>query len=329
MHGQPSERIVLVANTPGRHQLNAKLKGLGDSDSSHILMANPSLVDILRGSALDAVGNNDQFRYAGVTDDLWTLDQAWIAAKGLQSDGHISDDGSNAAQPTLIADIQGVGPLATTAEYLPQFRANNPLIYHILQNTEGVVCAGSAAMRALRDSHWSPGDFDLFVYRGESEEGPADLPPWDKVGRILDLIASWMEFGDDELRDYEVVRRRCHYRFDHDHTTEHFFQPVTRSDTPSCGGVARRYQLLPEHIRRDRTYKYDVAWTFQVYAQKGLVTVWITPMLGQDILDPIKIQIILRDYSTLSEVLHGFDLGSCSVAFDGDNVYFTGLGRVL
>ena len=38
-------------------------------------------------------------------------------------------------------------------------------------------------------------------------------------------------------------------------------------------------------------------------------------------------QIILRLYSTLSEILHGFDFGSCSVAFDGKEVYFTSLGK--
>ena len=38
-------------------------------------------------------------------------------------------------------------------------------------------------------------------------------------------------------------------------------------------------------------------------------------------------QIILRLYSTLSEILHGFDFGSCSVAFDEKEVYFTSLSK--
>lgn len=40
----------------------------------------------------------------------------------------------------------------------------------------------------------------------------------------------------------------------------------------------------------------------------------------------LKLQIILRRYSTFAEVLHGFDLGSPSVGYDGEMVYSTPLG---
>lgn len=36
-----------------------------------------------------------------------------------------------------------------------------------------------------------------------------------------------------------------------------------------------------------------------------------------------KIQIIFRLYNTISEILHGFDMGSCSIGFDGENVHMT------
>jgi len=39
------------------------------------------------------------------------------------------------------------------------------------------------------------------------------------------------------------------------------------------------------------------------------------------------IQIILRLYKTKSEVLHGFDIGSCAVGFDGKDVLFTSLSK--
>ena len=34
-----------------------------------------------------------------------------------------------------------------------------------------------------------------------------------------------------------------------------------------------------------------------------------------------------RLYKTASEILHGFDLGSSAVGYDGDNIYFTTLGK--
>lgn len=44
-------------------------------------------------------------------------------------------------------------------------------------------------------------------------------------------------------------------------------------------------------------------------------------------LSETKIQVIFRHYAHASEVLHGFDLGSCAVGFDGTDVLLTGLSR--
>lgn len=41
----------------------------------------------------------------------------------------------------------------------------------------------------------------------------------------------------------------------------------------------------------------------------------------------IKFQIILRLYKSISEILHGFDIGSSSIGYDGKNVYFTSLSK--
>ncbi|BCS82655.1 ankyrin repeat protein [Cotonvirus japonicus] len=41
----------------------------------------------------------------------------------------------------------------------------------------------------------------------------------------------------------------------------------------------------------------------------------------------LKLQIIFRLYKSISEILHGFDLGSSAVGYDGENVYFTSLGK--
>ena len=40
-----------------------------------------------------------------------------------------------------------------------------------------------------------------------------------------------------------------------------------------------------------------------------------------------KIQVTLRIYKTLSSILHGFDIGSSSVGFDGKKLYFTSLSK--
>ena len=39
------------------------------------------------------------------------------------------------------------------------------------------------------------------------------------------------------------------------------------------------------------------------------------------------IQFVLRIYNSISEILHGFDLGASSFAYDGDNIYATGMSN--
>ena len=46
-----------------------------------------------------------------------------------------------------------------------------------------------------------------------------------------------------------------------------------------------------------------------------------------DINNKYHIQIILRLYKTKSEILHGFDLGSSAVGYDGENIWFTTLSK--
>lgn len=64
---------------------------------------------------------------------------------------------------------------------------------------------------------------------------------------------------------------------------------------------------------------------FQVARTQGCVTFY-KPAKDLELDAACLIQIILRRYSTLAEVIHGFDLGSSAVAFDGERVYMTRMG---
>ncbi|CAN0459671.1 unnamed protein product, partial [Ectocarpus sp. 12 AP-2014] len=56
----------------------------------------------------------------------------------------------------------------------------------------------------------------------------------------------------------------------------------------------------------------------QIYAVRSLRTVTLVSEFPFR-----KIQIVLRLYKTLAEVLHGFDVDACSVGFDGHTVWAT------
>ena len=62
-----------------------------------------------------------------------------------------------------------------------------------------------------------------------------------------------------------------------------------------------------------------------VYRTSGCVTFFsagvAAPQCG-------VVQVILRRYSTVAEIIHGFDMGSSAVAWDGEHVYLTRLGRI-
>lgn len=60
----------------------------------------------------------------------------------------------------------------------------------------------------------------------------------------------------------------------------------------------------------------------------GRVDVLRTPTSLSFIQAGAKFQVVLRGYATPAEVLHGFDLGSCSVGFDGDRVWLSELGVI-
>lgn len=53
----------------------------------------------------------------------------------------------------------------------------------------------------------------------------------------------------------------------------------------------------------------------QIYAVRSLRTVTFVSEFPYR-----KIQIVLRLYKTLAEVLHGFDVDACSIGFDGHTV---------
>lgn len=69
---------------------------------------------------------------------------------------------------------------------------------------------------------------------------------------------------------------------------------------------------------RDACANYKPDFDFELIRNKGCVTVKF---------DRYTFQFILRIYANKSEILHGFDLGSSAVGFDGTSVYFTGLSK--
>jgi hypothetical protein len=79
-------------------------------------------------------------------------------------------------------------------------------------------------------------------------------------------------------------------------------------------------KLTPSQYRTENSHKYNANLQTSIFVLQNGNTITLH-------VDKLKIQFILRLYNTMSEVLHGFDLGSSAVGFDGKNVYFTSLSK--
>lgn len=85
-----------------------------------------------------------------------------------------------------------------------------------------------------------------------------------------------------------------------------------------CGGDAENAETAIEALFSEFKEQSD---DFRMFVNENCVTM-ISAKLH------INVQVILRMYSSISEIIHGFDIGAAQVAWDGENVWFTSMGRV-
>ena len=70
-------------------------------------------------------------------------------------------------------------------------------------------------------------------------------------------------------------------------------------------------------------------YAINIVLVKGVLTMQLNVRTIEDSVNkmPINIQIILRDYCSISEILHSFDISCCSIAYDGNKTYLTKLAE--
>jgi len=80
-----------------------------------------------------------------------------------------------------------------------------------------------------------------------------------------------------------------------------------------------RLQAQGKPLPSETEEKWKPEYEVKCIRNKNAITVIIA--------DRYTVQIILRLYKSKSEILHGFDLGSSAVGWDGNELYFTSLGK--
>jgi hypothetical protein len=158
---------------------------------------------------------------------------------------------------------------------------------------DNLLIAGGAIRSILLNSHLN--DVDLFVHGINSVEAGQT--------RIEKLIL--------DIYDNLVSLKNGTYIKDELNTFNKKMESVKPADK----------KLLKDEFEKKyaKSYSPNMKTDISVYSNGNTVTLFVNSYA--------KIQIILRLYSTPSEILHGFDLGSSAVGFDGTNVYFTSLSK--
>jgi hypothetical protein len=92
----------------------------------------------------------------------------------------------------------------------------------------------------------------------------------------------------------------------------------------SEGAACDAIQALSRHLR-----EFAAEGELKVYRTMNCVTFCgKTKETDEDGSMSFTVQVILRMYSTIGEVIHGFDLGSSAVLWDGNSLRFTRLGLI-
>jgi len=94
-------------------------------------------------------------------------------------------------------------------------------------------------------------------------------------------------------------------------------------------GAVRKVKTIVNWFLRwcDEQPRYRV---YMMVKSENLLQIYVHKMYEYssfEIEETYEIQIIFRLYQSFSEILHGFDLGSSAVGYNGQNVYFTSLSQ--
>lgn len=206
----------------------------------------------------------------------------------------LSNDSSwNYDLPTLIKDhdYSRNKILKNNNDFKKAFYKKLPFLTNV--NLDNMLIAGGSIRSILLNKYIN--DVDIFLYGIDNiKDGQRRIERF-----IIDIYENVFKIKDGTHITCELAN--------HNKLVE------------SALSADKKYKLAQEFLEKysDR-YKPNIDTNITVYSNGNTITLFV---------DGIKIQIILRLYNTISEILHGFDLGSSSVGFNGSNVYFTTLSK--
>jgi len=230
-----------------------------------------------------------QFRVRGVSGDLFNETEVDLTPDpALDEYFMVGCGGEHKIRPVLL----NVKNLQATHWYLHGFNYNNMLI------------AGGAISNLLYHSWDQPNDVDIFLY------GLTPIAADQKVKEIIHAIQSIHQLVSiSKLTNVISIK-------------------IVQPDDDAA--VATAADDVNDDVV-DSNVDDDVVDSNvdDKHTEDGdLVSPNVTlETIKQSKWNFFEFQIVLRIYSNISEILHGFDLGSSAVGYDGTHIYFTTLSQ--
>lgn len=197
--------------------------------------------------------------------------------------------------PTLVRneEFSNIKINKNIKNFIKIFYEKYPLLYEI--NLDNLIIAGGVIRNILLEDN-NETDIDIFMY------GIKDIK--EANNKIRD-------FTVDIYKNIQKIRKGWFSKDIKDEKDNKKTKKDNKKDIT-------KEQIKKLHEECPHLYDEHIKENIQCFYNGNTINV---------IVNDIKIQFILRLYNTKSEILHGFDLGSSAIGFDGKDVYFTSLSK--
>jgi hypothetical protein len=262
---------------------------------------------------MEILQHDQQYRNQGITGDLVSLSSLSM------------DSSWSLTCPTLVNDRERPKLERSLSVFFERFRKEVPLMDPSFLDLSNLAIAGGCVKSLLLNRPIK--DVDVFIY---------GLTPEQAVDRVNKFILDIYRICES-MKTGEYLKKKAGLSDETMSILQKKASLRTKEEAEAVRSIISQYSDCyfppPEggYYRRTRRHGggggggSDDSDSFSFQIINGGHSLSLIIEHAQISFKPI--QIILRCYKTMSEIIHGFDLGSSAMCFDGNEVYLTGLGK--
>lgn len=247
-------------------------------------------------------------RFVGITGDLHTI-ETLVSDQSLDYDlPTLCKCRSNDNPNLLVNDIK---------DFKKNFNKKFPFLRKI--NMKNLLIAGGSISNIVRKSncygHGIESDVDFFVYGLDLETATERVKEW-----LIDILINSQKNKSKKENKSKKKNSKKINRNTIEGSDDEVEDDSENYESDEYNLSEKKTAIKAKHKTsfENKDDKFVIAH-YNIVRTKHTISISIN--------NEFKLQLIFRLYKTISEILHGFDLGSSAVGYDGENVYMTSLGK--